>query len=122
MSNLMDILSQREISGFLSEKHFEKILSRRELINGCSIDKPYVQDGQVFSLKLENGLIMKISKDLIITLRELIRHWQNEPNNGSWLRRVQCAGRYNYYVVSSGCYPEVNGERLVFFKESNDQS
>ena len=67
-----NILSQREISGFLPEKHVEEILSRRELINGCSIDKPYVQDGQVFTLKLENGLVMTISKDLINTLCEVI--------------------------------------------------
>ena len=72
MSNLMNILSQREISGFLPEKHVEEILSRRELINDCSIDKPYVQDGQVFTLKLENGLVMTISKDLINTLCEVI--------------------------------------------------
>ena len=133
----MDILSQREISGFLSEKHVEEILSRRELINGCSIDKPYVQDGQVFRLKLENGLIMTITKDLIITLRELIRRGQNEPVNvyypmfplsgrpiyfviDSWCGRYDC--NYNYFVVPSGRYPEVNGERLVFLMESNDRN
>lgn len=77
MSNLMDVISQREICGFMSEKHVKGILSRRELINGCSVDKPYVQDGQVFTLKLENGLVMTISKDLIKSLREVIR---NKPN------------------------------------------
>ena len=74
MSNLMDVISQREICGFMSEKHVKGILSRRELINGCSVDKPYVQ---VFTLKLENALVMTISKDLIKSLREVIR---NKPN------------------------------------------
>ena len=111
----MENLSQREINGFLSEKHVEEILSRRELINGCSIEKPYIQDGQVFTLKLENGLIMKISKDLIISLRELIRRGPYEP---------VC---YPTYQVSTQFYflhlerdLEVNGERVIVVRESND--
>ena len=111
MSNLMNILSQREISGFLSEKHLEEILSWRELINGCSIDKPYVQDGQVFTLKTENGLIMKISKDLIKSLREVIR---NKPNFLVLGRRLD--GRYHCN------YNDVNVDQLVSWTESNDKN
>ena len=107
----MDILSQRDISGFLPEKHVEEILSRRELINGCSIDKPYVQDGQVFTLKTENGLIMKISKDLINSLREVIR---NKPNFLVLGRRLD--GRYHCN------YNNVNVDQLVSWTESNDKN
>ena len=128
----MNILSQREISGFLPEKHVEEILSRRELINGCSIDKPYVQDGQVFTLKLENGLFMTISKDLINSLREVIRHKQNYPvfdssYTGMFLliERNCCDSP----MALLGCahymgerYPEINGARLVSMLESNDKN
>ena len=111
MSNLMDIISQREICGFMSEKHVKGILSRRELINGCSVDKPYVQDGQVFTLKLENGLVMTISKDLIKSLREVIR---NKPNFLVLGRRID--GRYH-----CNCN-DVNIDQLVSWTESNDKS
>ena len=105
----MDILSQREISQFFSKMHVEKILSRRELINGYPIDKPYVQDGQYFTLKTENGLIMKISKDLIKSLREVIR---NKPNLVVLCKRLD--GRYHCY------YNNVNVDQHVSWTESND--
>ena len=111
----MEILSQREISGFLPENHVEEILLRRELINGCSIDKPYIQDGQVFTLKLENGLIMKISKDLIISLHELIRRGPYEP-----VCYPTFLLSYNFYFLPSGRDLEVNGERVMSLRESND--
>ena len=114
----MENLSQREINGFLSEKHVEEILSRRELINGCSIEKPYIQDGQVFTLKLENGLIMKISKDLIISLRELIRR---EPYDSfMYYEPVEPNVSSNFYFLPSGRDLEVNGERVIVVRESND--
>ena len=108
MSNLMDIISQREICGFMSEKHVKGILSRRELINGCSVDKPYVQ---VFTLKLENALVMTISKDLIKSLREVIR---NKPNFLVLGKRLD--GRYHCN------YNDVNIDQLVSWTVSNDKN
>ena len=73
MSNLLEILSKREIgksSGF--ENHGEEIIARRELVNGCSIDKPYIQDGH-FRLKLDNGSIFMIAKEIVELLHDLMR-------------------------------------------------
>ena len=139
MSNLMKILSQREISGFMSKKHGEEILSsisRRELVNGCSIDKPYVQDGQVFTLKLENGLgWMTITKDLIITLHAIMgkkkmSFYADDCSSSSTNIQFSSVSsllifeRYGYYS-SLGLESkfEVNGERVIKSRgfESNDE-
>ena len=125
----MKILSQREISGFMSKKHREEIfssISRRELVNGCSIDKPYVQDGQVFTLKLENGLgWMTITKDLIITLHAIMgkkkMSFYADDCSSSTTNIVLCIP-YGYYS-SLGRKFEVNGERVIKSRgfESNDE-
>ena len=123
----MKILSQREISGFMSKKHREEIfssISRRELVNGCSIDKPYVQDGQVFTLKLENGLgWMTITKDLIITLHAIMG---KKKMSFQW---DDCSSSTTYFHLTSAYYSslgrkfEVNGERVIKSRgfESNDE-
>jgi uncharacterized protein YkuJ len=136
MSNVMKILSQREISGFMSKKHREEIfssISRRELVNGCSIDKPYVQDGQVFTLKLENGLgWMTITKDLIITLHAIMGkkkmsfQWDDCSSSTTYFHSST-----TYFHLTSGYYSslgrkfEVNGERVIKgirFESNNEHS
>jgi uncharacterized protein YkuJ len=130
MSNVMKILSQREISGFMSKKHREEIfssISRRELVNGCSIDKPYVQDGQVFTLKLENGLgWMTITKDLIITLHAIMGKKKMS------FYADDCSSQTTHYgysrqsrVTILGRKFEVNGERVIKgirFESNNEHS